>query len=274
MVVIPAGEFLMGSSAADTERDLAAMNIFLRLFAKPYLQAEHPQHKVHILQPFALGRYLITRGEFAAFVRATGHATDGGCNFLDLGRYRDHPDGGWQNPGFPQTDRDPVVCVNLWDAQAYAAWLNAKQMSSGGGYGNGLHRLPTEVEWEYAARAGQRTAYWWGDDIGRNNADCDGCGSPWDRRRTAPVGSFRPNQLGLYDMLGNAAEWTRDCFHTSYDGAPSDNIAWTWGDCHGAVVRGHDWSSEPWALRSAYRTGLNPNQRTNRFGFRVAKPLP
>lgn len=274
MVAIPAGTFLMGSSAADSERDLAAMNVLERFLAKSYLDEEHPQHQVRIGHPFGLGKYLVTRGQFAAFVRATGYASAGGCTFYRRSGYRYHDDGSWQNPDFPQTDQDPVVCMSSQDAQAYIDWLNENLRWTITGEAGRLYRLPSESEWEYAARAGQQTARWWGDDIGTNNADCNGCGSSWDDQGTAPVGSFRPNQFGLYDMLGNAGEWMQDCWQTSYDRAPSDGTAWTAGDCQRRAVRGRDWTSEIWSVRTTARIGLRVNQKSNDVGFRVAKTLP
>ena len=273
MVVIPDGSFLMGSSAADTTRDYAAMSALERFFGRRYLDEEHPQHRVYISHAFALGKYLVTRGEFAAFVLATGYASAGGCTFYQPAGYRYHADGNWQNPGFPQTNRDPVVCVSWRDAQAYVHWLNVKLQERTGSEDR-LYRLPSEAEWEYAARAGQQTARWWGNDVDTNNADCNGCGSRWDGIGTAPVGSFRANQFGLYDVLGNAGEWAEDCWHVNYDGAPIDETAWATGDCKSRVARGHDWSSEPFTLRSADRIGLGADREYNEIGFRVAKTLP
>ncbi|MBI3515706.1 MAG: SUMF1/EgtB/PvdO family nonheme iron enzyme, partial [Proteobacteria bacterium] len=162
MVVIPVGDFLMGSDEASSEA---------------------PIHRVQVGQPLAVGKFHVTRGEYGRFVRETG------------GR----GDTSWQQTGFAQDDRHPAVNVSWEDAQAYAQWLARK---TGRGY-----RLPTEAEWEYAARAGTTTRYSWGNDIGRGNAVCDGCGSQWDDKSTAPVGSFSPNPFGLHDMHGNAWQW-------------------------------------------------------------------
>ena len=276
MVVIPAGTFLMGSSIADTERDLAAPD-GLGSFEKDYLNEEHPQHQVRIGQPFDLGKYLVTRSEYAAFVQATGYTSAAGCIFYHRHNrigFAYHGDGSWQNPGFPQTDRDPVVCVSWWDAQAYVNWLNTKLQGGAPTNSGGRYRLPSEAEWEYAARAWQQTARWWGANIGTNNADCDGCGSRWDDKGTAPVGSFKPNQFGLYDMLGNAGEWTQDCWQPDYRGAPSDGTALRYGDCGHRAVRGRAWNSETWTVRSSARFGLNVDQAYSYVGFRVAKTLP
>ena len=115
------------------------------------------------------------------------------------------------------------------------------------------YRLLTEAEWEYAARAGSTTAYFWGDEIGKDNANCNGCGSQWDGRQTSPVGSFKPNAFGLYDMAGNVWQWVQDCYHDNYNGAPTDGSAWTSGDCNLRVVRGGSFIYGPRALRAAAR---------------------
>jgi formylglycine-generating enzyme required for sulfatase activity len=157
---------------------------------------------VSIGRPFGLAKYPVTRREFAAFVRETGYSIDGTCTLANHG-YRRDPEAGWQNPGFAQTDRDPVVCETWEDPKAYVAWLNGKL--TGRSAIKVPYRLPSEAEWEYAARAGTRTQRWWGDAIGRNNANCDQCGSRWDKQQTSPVGSFQPNPVGLFDMLGHSS---------------------------------------------------------------------
>jgi len=136
------------------------------------------------------------------------------------------------------------------------------------------YRLLSEAEWEYAARAGTTTAFSWGDEIGKNNANCNGCGSEWDSRRTAAIGSFAPNPFGLYDMHGNVWEWVEDCLHTNYEGAPTDGSAWTaQGDCSRRVVRGGSWAGYPVSLRSALRFWYSADDHGNDLGFRVARTL-
>jgi len=143
--------------------------------------------------------------------------------------------------------RWPAVCLNWQDANAYTAWLNeqARKERPASARASGPYRLPTEAEWEYAARAGTTTARWWGDEIGVAKANCNGCGSEWDNRLYAEVDSFAPNPFGLYSMLGNAWEWTEDCWHQSYDGAPTDGSAWVEPDCSEHVIRGGSWHNLP-----------------------------
>jgi formylglycine-generating enzyme required for sulfatase activity len=208
----------------------------------------------------------VTRGEFSDFVKETRYATKPGCVLFANHRYPNDRNANWQNLDFEQTKRDPVVCVSWEDAQAYVAWLNSK-------VGKNLYRLPSEAEWEYAARSGTRTARWWGEEIGVNNAVCDGCGSQWDTKRTAPVGSFPPNQFGLFDMAGNVWEWVQDCWNESYVGAPTDGRPWLTGKCEWRTWRGGSWNSVPWVVRSATRSKFGLSERGNDVGFRVAKTI-
>jgi formylglycine-generating enzyme required for sulfatase activity len=242
MVVIPAGRFTMGSTAEETTR----FNASVELAAQ-----EKPQHRVTIMRPFALSKYPVTRGEFSAFVAAT--------------RYSGNKV--WRSPGFAQTDQDPVTRVSYEDAQRYVAWLNK---SSGGS----AYRLPSEAEWEYAARAGTMTTFYWGETVGNNNANCAGCGSRWDGKRTSPVGSFAANRFGLYDMAGNVWQWVEDCGSSSYAGVPSDGSASLFPHCDQRGVRGGAWNSIPLDLRSANRGGDDPGNRDADLGFRVARTLP
>ena len=207
---------------------------------------EKPVHEVR-LRSFALSKYEVTFAEWDACVSA------GGCR-----RYRPE-DEGWGR------GNRPVINVSWEDAQAYVSWLSEQ---TGAPY-----RLPSEAEWEYSARAGSRTKYSWGNDIGRNRANCYSCGSRWDGDRTAPVGSFSANAFGLYDMHGNVWEWVEDCSNDSYVGAPSNGSAWRRGECSGRVLRGGSWFINPRFLRSAYRYGLATGFRYVYNGFRVARTL-
>jgi formylglycine-generating enzyme required for sulfatase activity len=276
MVVVPDGSFSMGSSDADKTRVLESLSRFTAFEISGYLSEEQPSHPVTFIHQFAIGKYPVTKGEFAAFVRDTSYpTTTGNCTTFANHKYFKPVGAGWEHPGFTQTDRDPVVCVSWDDARAYVAWLNAKLRGTRT-YSvddDGPYHLPTEAEWEYAARAGTQTARWWGDDIGVNNAVCDGCGSIWDKRQTAPVGSFRPNAFGLYDVLGNVWQWTLDCWNGSYAGAPSNGTAWAVAGCPLRVIRGGGWMNTPWVLRSAGRSRNDTGNRTNFIGFRLAKAL-
>ena len=203
-----------------------------------------PVHTVTV-PAFRMGKYEVTFAQWDACV------ADGGCN----GYSPDDEDWG-------RGDR-PVINISWDDVQSFIDWLNNKT--------NGNYRLPTEAEWEYAARAGTTTEYSWGDDIGHNRANCDGCGSQWDFDRTAPAGSFPANPWGLHDMHGNLEEWVQDCWNDSYDGAPTDGSVWTSGDCGQRVVRGGSWGTNLWGLRSAFRFGDDRATRNNFLGFRLAQ---
>ena len=188
---------------------------------------------VNISQRIAMGRYEVTFADYDRFAEATNRTKPG--------------DSGWGRGS------RPVIKVSQEDAKAYATWLSAQTGKT--------YRLPSEAEWEYAARAGTSTRYSWGNEIGVNRANCDGCGSAWDDEQTAPVGSFAANAFGLFDMHGNVKEWVADCRHHNYEGAPTDGSAWTNG-CSStlAVVRGGSWGDAPRSLRSAGRGWNGPSQ--------------
>ena len=206
--------------------------------------AEHPVHEVRV-ERFELSKYEVTFEEYDRFTAATG---------------REPVD----NEGWGR-GRRPVIRVSWEDAVAYTKWLS--------GQTGERYRLPSEAEWEYAARAGSVTAYSWGNEIGRNRANCDGCGSQWDNRQTAPVGSFSPNGWGLHDLHGNVWEWVQDCWNRSYQGAPTNGSAWESGDCSRRVLRGGSWFFDPRILRSAYRGRLTASSRLRIIGFRVARTI-
>jgi formylglycine-generating enzyme required for sulfatase activity len=174
-------------------------------------------------------------------------------------------DGGFVGDQSLPSGTKPVNNVSWDHAQQYVAWFS---MMTGQPY-----RLLTEAEWEYAARAGAATAYFWGDDIGKGNANCNGCGSAWDYREPAPVGSFNPNRFGLYDMAGNLSQWVQDCYHVNYNGAPVDGSAWTTGNCIRRVVRGGAWNIAPVGIRSAARSRHPSVFLSGGTGFRVARTL-
>ncbi len=237
MVVAPRGSFMMGSSGEEPE---------------PFTGLS-PLHKVTIAKPFAIGKFAVTFAEWQAC------AADGGC-------------GGYtpSNEGWGGSDR-PVINVGWSDAKLYAGWLSRKTGQR--------YRLLSEAEFEYAARAGTTSLFWWGDSVSPSQANYDGgysyAGGPKGpyRRQTMPVKSFEPNPWGLYQVHGNVATWTEDCWVDNYNGAPRDGSARTTGNCEFRVTRGGSWYDYPHTLRVAVRLIMEPGRRTNHVGFRVAREL-
>jgi formylglycine-generating enzyme required for sulfatase activity len=261
MVGIPAGTFVMGSPPGEAGR----------------FDTEGPQHRVSV-RAFAIGKYDVTSAQFLTFLRDTRYQPKP-CNTM--------LDETWHNTGqglaYPPQDVQPplwpATCLDWKDAQAYIAWINTMVRKARPGlHGPGPYRLPSEAEWEYAARAGTVTARWWGEGIGKNNANCNGCGSKYDNRLLSDVGAFAPNPFGLYGMLGNVWQWTEDCWHDSYVGAPTDGRAWMRGDCSKHVIRGGSWGNVPVFVRSAARSGAGPDGGITDYsslaGFRLARTLP
>ena len=244
MVVLPAGSFEMGSPESEEGRD----------------DDEGPAHRVEIGEALAVGAYEVTREEYGVFVSETGHAGGPGCYVWTSGKWEEREDVGWRNPGYSQTGRDPVVCVNWYDAQAYVEWLRGKTGEE--------YRLLSEAEWEYAARAGTRTQYSFGDEITPSDANYGE-----NMGKTQPVGSYRANGYGLYDMHGNVWEWVQDCWHDNYGGAPTDGKVWEGGNCSRRVLRGGSWFSYPGYLRAANRIRIVTGFRSYIYGFRVARTL-
>ena len=209
---------------------------------------ERPRHRVRIDYRFAVGVYEVTFAEWDACANA------GGCG----GYVPD--DSGWGR------GNRPVINVSWDDAQSYVRWLSRRTDKT--------YRLLSEAEWEYVARAGTTTRYHWGDEIGHNRANCDGCGSRWDDEKTAPAGSFWANAWGLHDVHGNVWEWVEDCWNNSYTGAPADGSAWEGGDCAKRVLRGGSWYYvDPGILRAAYRFRSYTGGRLHNVGFRIARTL-
>ncbi len=249
MVVVPAGEFIMGSSAAESGQT-----------------DEKPQHLVRIARPFALSRFEITFDEWDACT-AAGRCTHPGDD--DLGR-----------------GRRPAINVGWPEARAYAAWLTERTGKS--------YHLVAEAQWEYAARAGTTTPWFWGEaesSAGSSKAcryanthdESSHVAHPnyiWSSQpcddgfpETAPVGSYQPNPFGLSDMLGNVREWVEDCHHASYAGAPADGSAWTEASCEQRIVRGGSWFDGAQSSRAAYRHTVPETHRNYQVGLRVARDL-
>ncbi|MFO1183518.1 MAG: SUMF1/EgtB/PvdO family nonheme iron enzyme [Bauldia sp.] len=239
MVVVAGGSFNMGSATNEPERT----------------GDEGPQHRVTIAAPFAVGKYAITFDDWDLCVAG------GGCG----GRKAN--DQGWGR------GNRPVVDVSWDDAKLYLAWLSR---TTGRTY-----RLLSESEREYVTRAGTTTPFWWGSSIVTTQANYDGDATPYtgggqkgqSRGKSVPVDSFDANPFGLYNVSGNVWEWTEDCWHGTYDGAPADGKAWTSGPCEFRVYRGGSWISDPGYLRSASRLRDSSNYRSSRIGFRVARDL-
>jgi formylglycine-generating enzyme required for sulfatase activity len=268
MVALPPGQFMMGSSQADIDNGLARAN-------------EGPQHKVVIPQPFAVGRFEVTRDQFEAFVDATGYKFSNRCVTFENNTPQERSDRSFRNPGFTQTGTNPAVCIGWTDAKAYVAWL---AQSTGKPY-----RLLSESEWEYASRAGSTLRYGFGDDATdlcqyANGADQSAkqaklpsdyaymaCSDGY--AHTAPVGSFKPNGWSLSDTLGNAWELTEDCYAADYTTMPADGSPREAADCPTRTARGGSWFSNASSLRPAVRAGANPDQRHDDLGFRVARSL-
>lgn len=279
MVLLDKGTYRLGIPPEETKRENSEY----------WDKRSRPVRPVTIPSPFWLARVPVTRGQFAAFVQDTKRtmptkAGTYGPNEKGEWVYWERPNRDWRNPGFEQTDRHPVVCVSHDDALAYIEWLNQRTQ---GGY-----RLPSESEWEYAARAGTRTARFWGEGpagacqyanvadhalmrrMGRGFVpnrffDCDD-GFPF----TAPVGSFQPNPFDLHDMLGNAWEWCADHWHDTYKGCPTDGSAWTiGGDKVRRVLRGGSWNYHPGLIRAGIRNNGGDGDRRDDVGFRLARTL-
>ena len=266
MVLIEEGSFMMG---CDNKKETGCKG------------NQKPAHEVNISK-FYLAKTEITVAQFRAFIEDKNYKTSaeqqGSCYSLnDKGVWGDVKGNSWKKLSFDQGDNHPVACIGYDDATAYLAWLSDKTGKT--------WRLPSEAEWEYAARGGTNTAYSWGNEVEKgcqfaNMADqkaktvftswtvvdCDD-----GYIYTAPVGSFKPNPLGLYDMHGNVWEWVEDKWHNNYEKAPDDGSAWISGDSSLRVLRGGSWNYSPQSLRSANRDYNTRAYRSSSFGFRPAQ---
>ncbi len=267
LVLIPAGEFLMGSARKEADQMLAQMKA--KHVNEWYQQSpisEVPRHRVRITKPFYMGRCEVTLSQFRRFVAETDYRTDAerdgkGADGKIEGKWTTKPQFNWSNMGYDRSDEVPVVNVSWNDAAAFCDWLGKKE--------GAIYRLPTEAEWEYACRGGTTTRYFWGDDEkprdqfvwhGRNSD-----GGPH------PVGQLKPNPFALYDICGNAYEYCSDWFSTNaYQ--PSlliDPAGPGSGTEH--VVRSGSWGTDPMHCRSAFRGGAGPTHRNMRDGFRIVQ---
>lgn len=275
MVVIPAGSFTMGSPETEAGRKID----------------EGPQHRVIIVKAFAMSKYEVTVGEYRVFARVTGYRTDAeknvgaveGCETWDAadGKIQYRAGRYWDQPGFTQADRQPAVCLSWNDARAYVEWLAKKTGKD--------YRMPSEAEWEYSARSGTTMSRYWGNEPNQacryanvTDQSKTPAGNFWPTRHecsddhffSAAVGNFEPNAFGLFDMIGNAYEWSEDCFHDNYSGAPADGSVWNIENCGRRVLRGGSWGADPPSSRSAGRFVGGAAYRTNHTGFRPARILP
>jgi formylglycine-generating enzyme required for sulfatase activity len=264
MVHIPAGTFLMGSPDGEDGR----------------FDSEGPVHTVTISYPLAVSRYPVTRGQWRQYLQKTGKTGSNNCSGFDQssGKFERKPEYTWTNPGFPQEDSHPVVCITWEEARDYAVWLSGRTGQS--------YRLLSEAEYEFVNRAKHTGAYAWGSGAEdacsyANGADASAKArfSGWTTVScddgyvfTSPVGRFKPNAFGLYDTTGNVFSWTADCWHADYNGAPTDGSGWTTGgDCGQRVVRGGSWHGGPRILRAANRYGdAGP---LDFVGFRLGRTL-
>ncbi|CCB66616.1 SUMF1/EgtB/PvdO family nonheme iron enzyme [Hyphomicrobium sp. MC1] len=254
MRVVPAGRFVMGSPEEESFRGVN----------------EGPRHEVVFEKPFAIGVFPVTCREFAQFAQTIGEWIPGAFEWNGYGM--EHLESArWDCPGFPQGDTHPVTCVNFEDASRYVEWLTALT--------GRRYRLPSEAEWEYVARAGTTTAYWWGSDISNSFArydhDVAARDSAFDQVRngTDSVSSSTANPWGVCDQLGNVWEWCADSWHPNYVGAPSNGSAWTAEHSDRRILRGGSWSGDADVLRCAQRRWANEHNRMTNVGLRVALSL-
>jgi formylglycine-generating enzyme required for sulfatase activity len=214
---------------------------------------------------FAVGKTHVTVDQFKAFVEDARYAASTACYKWPFARQN----GSWRDPGFTQEGSHPVICVSFDDAQAYAGWMSRKT-------GKRPYRLLTEAEFEYTARGqmqpGAYPRFWYGNELQERCRFANGTGQCDGFEYTSPAGHFPPSAFGLYDMAGNAWQWTADCYHGNYSGAPSNGSAWTSGGCSGGrVIRGGSWDGGPRYLRAAARRGYTGTDIG--IGFRLARTL-
>jgi formylglycine-generating enzyme required for sulfatase activity len=281
MVEVPAGSFMMGASAEVEARQGMPASL---------TGETQPVHKVTFAKPFAIGEYPVTVAQFRAFVQDTGYDAGAYCYIQHLNDghmiYEGARGYSWRDPGFPQADNHPVVCVSWDDATAYAAWLSKKTGRS--------YSLPSEAEFEYAMRGGTTTDFYWGD--GRPDHDDPAClyaniaglesgramgDVPMGRfyrfqcsdgyAYTSPVGSYRPNAFGLYDMIGNVWELLEDCWNPTHAGAPADGATRTDGDCNAHPSMGGSFGNAAFGSYAGVRHPRTSDYRGHSWGFRVVR---
>lgn len=272
MKMLPAGTFTMGAPA-----DQVNTLPWTRQISGARILWESPEKKITFTKPFAIGRFEVTRDQYAEFIKATRHKTSPHC-VVWAGDWDTSANGKtWADAGIPQANDHPVVCVSKRDAEAYVTWLSDITGRS--------YALPTEAQWEYASRAGGSTQYPWGDDGNEvctygNIADATMAAAHPARASqtcddtnlyTAPAGMYQPNAWGLYDMIGNAWEWVADCWTPNHGARPTDGTAASTGFCDQSPLRGGAYGTGPLFTRSSVRGGPDKHDvRQSWIGFRVA----
>jgi formylglycine-generating enzyme required for sulfatase activity len=256
MVILPAGTYTMG--APETE---------VAVPPAPQDQGLETQRQMTIAEPFAVGRFAVTRREFQAFVEATNYQIPDQAYTDEDDKVRLRDGRGWRNPGFAQDETHPVVSVSWHDAMAYVAWLSELTGSD--------YRLLSEPEWEYACRSGSQARFWWGDAVSPYRANYKESDLNW-RKATVPVASFGPNRWGLSEMHGNVSEWCSDTWHSEWSvesGRQANEINLDGDDPDRRAIRGGSWKDLRIYVRSAVREAGYADGRSNTIGFRVARTL-
>jgi formylglycine-generating enzyme required for sulfatase activity len=241
-----------GAGAVAAVKDCDVCPLMVALSPRPFTMgsnggdpSERPPHKVALHTPFAIGKYEVTVEQWNQCVKA------GVCPVV--------PSSADAAGNLPMRD------VSWDEAQLYLKWLSTVSHRP--------YRLPTEAEWEYAARGGTTTRYWWGEQMKGGNSSCQGCGLPWNADRPPPAGSFIANPFGLYDVNGSVWEWVQDCWHSTYKGAPPDGSAWADASCQSRVIRGGSWREDGSYMLSTTRFKYDASVRQSQNGFRVARSL-
>ncbi|MDF2180410.1 formylglycine-generating enzyme family protein [Aliiglaciecola sp. CAU 1673] len=253
MIEIPSGKFTMGTPADELKR----------------AENEGPQKEIVFERSFAMSKYEITVADFSAFVETSGYQVEGKCYIISGEDWRESSEHNWQNPGFSQDNAHPVTCVSWHDANAYTNWLSQQ---------TGLnYALPSEAQWEYAARANTQTTFYTGVTIDATQANFNGAKTYGEgkegeyRQKSTQVGRFPANPFGLYDILGNMFEWTADCWYEDLSKIPTDGGILVISPCDKRTWKGGSWYNDPQHVRPGFREGGDPSVRANDIGFRVVR---
>lgn len=262
LVTLQPGSFSRGAAEDDLTAD----------------ENEFPRHEVRIEKPFAIATHLVARRDYEIFVTTTGYTPASGCHTLTTEGWRVDEGANWQNPGFPQTPSEPAICLSWHDAARYAAWMAARTGKP--------YRLPSEAEWEYAARGGTTGTNFWGEDdrLACDYANVNDLTAKNKVAKTAepctdgylftsPVGHFRPNPFGLHDAVGNVWVWLADCWQGDYTTSPRNGDAAGGEPCATRILRGGSWTDTPGPFRLGARENRPPDARLAIAGFRLARDI-